>query len=221
MIAVENTEIGIVGTMQLCAPSRSFIDNYMRNNAAYEPHLSPHIMATLRPGSVFVDVGANVGYYSVLAAQRVGGTGTVVAIEPDGLNARCLVKTRALNSLHNLAIWPVAAAEIMGSEALLLDDASNSGVRDLDRVLETDYHLILGLPLDTILARQSRVDVIKIDIEGREFRAMRGAVRTLMEHQPIVFSEFNPDAMPDVSNNTGLNIFNSCLRLGIRLVSCG
>lgn len=111
-------------------------------------------------------------------------------------------------------MWPVAAAESLKAEAILLDEFSNSGIRDLNRIVESDYDLVMGVPLDLILGNQSRIDVIKIDVEGREYRAMRGCFHTLINHKPIVFSEFSPDAMPGVAGNSGKQYLEFMFSLG-------
>ena len=187
------------GQVKIAIPEGAFAESYAGSNTPYEPHLTEYLFSALGDKKVLVDIGANVGIHSLLSARIVGSSGKVIAVEPDRRNAECLHKSKLLNDFSQLQIWPVAASEELRPEALLEDDASNSGVRGLDRVTESVYAIVQGVPIDLILQYERRVDVIKIDIEGREYPAMRGAVKTLMRHRPIVFSEFTPDAMPGVS----------------------
>lgn len=187
------------GQIKIAIPDGAFGESYAASNTSYEPHLTAYLFPTLGDGKVFIDIGANVGIHSLLSALVVGNSGKVISVEPDRRNTECLYKSKLLNNFSQLQIWPVAASEELRPEALLEDDASNSGVRGLDHVTESVYAIVQGVPIDLILQYERRVDVIKIDIEGREYPAMRGAVKTLMRHRPIVFSEFTPDAMPGVS----------------------
>ena len=60
----------------------------------------------LRPGMVVLDVGANIGYYSLLAAARVGPTGQVIAFEPGAANTALIQKSAQANGFSNIAVWP-------------------------------------------------------------------------------------------------------------------
>jgi len=182
----------------MSVPPGAFIGHYCKTNSVYESHLSTRLFGSLKEGDVFVDIGANVGLYSLSAARVVGPTGKVIAVEADPRNAQCIHHGAALNGFHNVSVWPIAASDQLRPEALLIDAASNSGVRSLDTVQEANYHLTIGCPLDLLLENEVRVDVIKIDIEAREHRAMIGARKTLERFRPVVYSEFTPHAMRNV-----------------------
>ncbi len=92
-------EIYKLGHFDIVVPQSSFISHYLRSDVPYEPHVSNHLLSSLKPGDVFVDVGANVGYYSLCAAAIVGDSGRVFCIEPDRLNVKCLLKSKLINSI--------------------------------------------------------------------------------------------------------------------------
>jgi FkbM family methyltransferase len=139
----------------------------------------------LRPGDAFVDVGANVGFYSLLASSVNGGA-PVLALEPHPLASRRLRENALLNSFDNVRVRAVAAGSHKGSARLTAD------LVDQNRISESpeDSGSTLSVPvvtLDAELATQGIDDVdvciVKIDTEGFESNVLSGAQR-LLETQP-------------------------------------
>jgi FkbM family methyltransferase len=164
-------------------------------NRTYEPHVTAIIEGLLRPGMVFVDIGANIGYYSLLAARLAGPNGKVIAFEPGATNCALLAQSLQLNDMHNVTIKPCAIADIDGSVSYGADDSNG-------RIAIERCAGLPGVPavtLDTALAAEPRIDFIKMDIEGAEGRALRGMQQILQRHRPVVCSEFTPAAMPTTS----------------------
>lgn len=140
----------------------------------------------LSPGAVFVDVGANLGYFSAMAARLVGATGRVLALEP---------LPKALSLLReNVAPYPwvdvvaAAAGHERGSAAfssMPSGDLSGLGVRQgADRVLTVPVTTI-----DDITKDLERLDLLKIDVEGQEAAVLAGARRSLRRFRPLVYLE--------------------------------
>jgi FkbM family methyltransferase len=164
-------------------------------NRSYEPHVTAVVQQFVQPGTVFIDIGANIGYYSLLAARLAGPSGKVIAFEPGAANCALLEQSLQINDLRNVTLKPWAVADIDGSVSYGADDSN--GRIELDRRVE-----LPGVPavtLDTALADEPRIDFIKMDIEGAEGRALRGMQQILQRHRPIVCSEFTPAAMPSTS----------------------
>ena len=227
--AFEVEEFSMLG-IKLAAPPSSFIASYGRNKITYETHVCDHLLAALTSDSVLVDIGANVGIYTLAGAKKVGPNGRVVAIEADQINAQCILYGAEINKFSNIEVWPVAASNKLKAEALLVNGSTNSGTRTLSMVTEETYSLCLGIPVDYILKDFSRVDVIKIDIEAREHPAMIGCAKTLERFKPKVFSEFTPHAMKAVGGHEPdeyLDFFFtlgyevSVLHLSGNIISCG
>jgi FkbM family methyltransferase len=131
----------------------------------------------LREGMVFVDIGANVGTYALWAAPLVGATGAVLALEPHPRTFAKLAYNRAANEADNVRCLNVAAGPASGSLDLWFDGGGNVGGASL--LPGPSRHDDGGLPvavepLAAILAAQSvvRPDVIKVDVEGYEDRAL-------------------------------------------------
>lgn len=143
---------------------------------------------TLRPGSTFVDVGANVGFHSLLAAQLVGAAGRVFAVEPAPWALR-LLEANVWRHRAPVVVLPFAAADRPGRAILAQADDHRSGA-----------HLVAGdaaggvevetRPLDALVA-QGGADVIKVDVEGAEPLVLRGAAGLLARSpRAVVVVEF-------------------------------
>ncbi len=161
----------------------------------YEPHVSAQLRAALREACVFVDVGANIGYFSLLAASLVGARGRVIALEPRADNAELLRRSAATNGFTQIDIQVCAAAE---RSCELVFYASGS-VNSNGRVAREDEPFADVLPrvqavaLDELLVDVPRIDVIKLDIEGSEPRALEGMRKLVERHRPVLLSEFSPE----------------------------
>jgi len=164
----------------------------------YERDEANFVLSLLKPGDVFFDLGANVGFYSLLAAERVGAAGAVHAFEPMPDNAATLRRTIERNSISHLHLNEVAVAESPGFRTLYYPDASwgNSGWATL--VTSERKHHSIVVPVITLdqYVRQHQIEhvrLIKLDIEGAELLALQGATDLLARPDaPDLFLEINP-----------------------------
>ncbi len=165
----------------------------------YEPQLTAFIAEAVRPGSVFVDVGANIGLFTLLAARCASPGGRVLAFEPHpGARAR-LRHLIELNGLTDVVTVSDAALSDRSAPATTLFLASDSALSTLDPALAPlgDLHPFrtsVTVPvssLDDWLAASgpawalTPIDVMKIDVEGTEERVLRGMARTLARHPSL------------------------------------
>jgi len=156
---------------------------------SYEPETTRFLAAILRPGMVFMDVGANLGYYTLLAAKRVGPGGQVHAFEPAPAQFRHLSLNVGINSATNVALNNCAMADRDGEADLFLSDGWNQGTHSLGKTLGQKRSCrVRCTSLDHYVARAgiTRLDVIKVDVEGAEFSVFRGGSETLASLQPRV-----------------------------------
>jgi FkbM family methyltransferase len=182
----------------------------------YEPHLTQWFERTLQPGWVVVDGGANVGYYSVLASRAVGASGRVFAFEADPTNFGYLVRNLELNHCSN--VHPICRA---------LSDRAGTFSFQRHRY-RAEGHLTEGekpgpgtitveaCRLDDFLASQgvSSVHAMKLDIEGGEPAALRGAAQTIARSPELrVVVEYNRRALSRGGRNES-EFFATLLRLG-------
>ena len=158
------------------------------------------LAAVLRPGMVFVDVGANIGEFAIFGAKRVGPRGRVLAFEPGDRMLEVLTRNIAANGLAQVEIHPVG----LGDRETVLPLYA-PGPDESDPHLFSTYRDAHGAAaarpvqtirirrLDDVLAERpvDRLDVMKIDVEGGELPALVGAVTTLERHRPQLMVEFN------------------------------
>ena len=166
----------------------------------WEPNISAWIAATLRPGDCFVDVGANIGHYSLLASRVVGDSGHVVAIEAAPWIHALLERHVDLNRRRNVRTVAVAAAAQRGVLMLYAGNPGNIGKTS------TVAHAgacseVPSVPLAEILSETEcqRVRIMKIDVEGAELQVLHGLVPLLprLRHDVEIVMEISPALMPD------------------------
>ena len=155
----------------------------------YEPQETQLVQRLLRPGMVVVDVGANWGYFTLVCAHLVGPNGRVIALEPHPRLASMLSANIADNVVLSeiVAAHRVAAGAASGSKAFVGFDErdGNWGVSHVARGADVPDFESHTAALDTLLddCRQSRVDLVKIDIEGAEADAIRGMAGGIERHR--------------------------------------
>jgi len=154
----------------------------------WEAGLTSFLIDSLGPDDVFIDVGANFGYFTVLAASRIGrgGSGRVVSIEPNPNIVALLRRNVVINwSMSPVDIHQVAASESPGVAHLYIpgSGAANASLARLSH--EGIDILVETRDLDAVVGPGLRVDYMKIDIEGFELFALKGA-RQLLERSPAI-----------------------------------
>jgi FkbM family methyltransferase len=149
----------------------------------------------LKEGMIFADLGANIGYYTIVASEKVGTTGKVFAFEPDRRNFALLRKNIKQNGCRNVVPVQKTVTSQSGSLRLYLSK-SNLGAH---RVFASESEVagpsrrIESVSLDQFFPNGSRVDFLKMDIEGAEYSALLGMKRVLTDNPHIVIlTEFSP-----------------------------
>lgn len=157
-----------------------FIPRYIFLFGHWEPNVSAVIREVLQPGDVFVDVGANIGYDSLLAGTCVGSAGAVVAIEAVPDTFARLEHNIRLNSVKNIRAVQRAASDRPGVLTLHQVSEANTG-RATTRPQGAVLAEVEAAPLDAILSadERARVRLIKIDIEGGELPVLNRLLDTL------------------------------------------
>jgi FkbM family methyltransferase len=188
------------------------VDRHIYLYGAYEPIECYLLSKLLSPGMVFFDLGANIGQYSLLASTWVAAEGAVHAFEPAERNLARLRMHLALNRATNVtvnscAVWSCRTE--LGIE-WPESDQLNSGTsfvrpgEGIPAVTLDDYCSDRGI---------SRLDVIKMDIEGSEAQALNGGLRTIERFRPILLMEVNPPAI-ERNGASVAQIWSTLRRLG-------
>lgn len=172
-----------------------FVDRTIYCTGGWEPLETMVIAAALKPGDIFVDVGANIGYFSLLAHRLVGPTGRVHAIEATPSTADLLDGNIARNDAGTIRVHRCAAGDREGTAAIMVHDAGNIGSNRLsfgDDAAPDGRPTIPLRRLDNLLAGEN-IRLVKLDIEGAEAMALRGAGRLLDgDDAPALLFEFSP-----------------------------
>jgi len=180
------------------------IQKYIYLFGVWEPAITRFVNSRLRPGDLFVDVGANVGYYSLLAAKRVGPGGSVVALEPSPSIAGLLRENIALNGFTNVEVMEAAVAERRKTAQVFAAAADNLGATTTVATLalragRRPEAQVEAFPLHDLIPgeRLRRARMIKVDVEGAEadvFGGIRHLLPTFGDQTEWIF-ELTPDAL--------------------------
>lgn len=165
--------------------SRNIIDSH-----TYEPHVTNALVDVLKDGDVFLDLGANIGYYSMLAAGIVRESGKVISFEPNQQNLQLLFSSIVENQFKNIEVYPLAASD--APMILKLTSFGSNGYLEAAPAGNSNFQFVQSVVVDEILQHESRINVIKMDIEGYETLALRGMEKLIRKHRPIIFTEFSP-----------------------------
>ncbi|VTU00933.1 Methyltransferase, FkbM family OS=Oscillatoria acuminata PCC 6304 GN=Oscil6304_3683 PE=4 SV=1: Methyltransf_21 [Gemmataceae bacterium] len=160
---------------------------------AYERTETRLIRRYLQPGMNVVDVGANVGYYSLLAARRVGATGRVLAVEPSAVAADRLAATIKDNAIPNIHVERVGLGQSRG-EAILFDPRPDNHSPTMLGDPGGAGRVVPIRTLDEVTAEcgLTHIDLLKIDVEGYEPRVFAGAEELFAARRiRAVLCEFN------------------------------
>ncbi len=166
---------------------------FLRTKGEFEPLQTKLFLDSLKPGMVVFDIGANVGYYTLLASKLVGTKGKVYAFEPDPNNLELLKKNVSLNNCSNVTIVKKALGEKEETAILSLDKA-NPGESSLAKTAGEEKVKVEVITLDKFIKQKKiqRADVIKMDIEGAEIMALTGGQDFLQQTRGItLFIECN------------------------------
>jgi FkbM family methyltransferase len=186
-------------------------------NGDYEAHLLPIFEEFCRPGMTVVDVGANVGLYTLVASGLVGTSGRVVAVEPSSENCRLILLSVDANQAGNVELLPVALDRRRGWANLSGHFGSNGGLvaEDPSSLASGWSEIVASFALDDLVDGQ--VDFLKIDVEGAEGRVVAGAQRILETSRPIVTTELSLEMLPRVSGISGEEYLEGFASLGYRI----
>lgn len=163
--------------MRMRGDAADIIGQYIYYFGLWEPTITAWVSRRLAPGDVFLDVGANIGYYSLLASHLVGPRGSVVAIEASPATFQALSHNLAMNKIANVRALNLAASDRAGRLTLYRGEEHNSGRATVvdGQGLEVEAE-VPAAPLNSILSAGElrRLRLAKIDVEGAEAQVVAG-----------------------------------------------
>ena len=172
----------------------SNIDSEIDKGVWFDKEVSIWIKHYVKPGMVCIDAGANWGLFTLLMARQCGPTGRVFAFEPATKFLRRLVGHIAVNEVTHVEVVPIALSNLQGEAVCATEGPPyrSSARIDYERTnvgFEGD-EIVNCTSIDTWWRpRECKLDFMKIDVDGSEFRLLQGAVETIERHRPIIVIE--------------------------------
>jgi FkbM family methyltransferase len=184
-ILLRNPVVSINGVKYYLSDAR--LESLFTLSSEYEKYVWKYFKPAL--GDVFVDVGANIGKYTLQVARIVGGEGLVITLEPHPGNYRALLRGIQLNGFRNIVPFNVAAWDRDCKLKLFVHEASVYHSTKLDVGL--GYVEVEARTIDQVIVELSikQVDWIKIDVEDAEIEVLRGLKKTLAKYAPRLIIE--------------------------------
>ena len=186
--------------LRLQAYKRDAVGRGLYRRKIHEPALTDYVLKRFSNSGLhnFIDVGANIGYFTGLMSKLAGAGGKVLAIEPEPQNLKLLRENVRRNDLSNVEVFPVGLGAEEGSATLGIYKPSNRGRHSM---VDTDGKPHITIPVRTLdhLLRESASAVqawslLKIDVEGYEGFVLEGAQETLPKVDALVL-EFSPSLL--------------------------
>ena len=152
----------------------------------------------------FIDIGANIGVHSLTAAQLVGERGKVISFEPFSINYDRLIRNISLNNCNNIQTEKKALSSKTGVLEISYDsNSSNLGSVSIFSESNAGTESIKSIKLDDYLSKQNLtgIEIIKIDIEGAEYEALKGMTETLSTFSPLILIEIDENILNRTQHN--------------------
>jgi FkbM family methyltransferase len=194
-------------------------DTHRFSTGQYERPVQEAIAAVVRPGNVCYDIGANVGFFSIVLSRLAGPTGSVYAFEPVPRNVSAIEQNARLNRLGNITVLKVALASVDGeSELLLAHHIGGAMLKSAGAPPDLAGRLdVRTAALDT-LSKWGSVKpphFVKIDVEGAEIDVLQGMTAILKKWAPAIMLELDDEDMTACDNKVARCVSLLC-RFGYR-----
>ncbi len=193
-------------------------------SGTYEPHLVACFNKICRPGAVVFDIGANVGFHSLMLSKLAGEEGHVYAFEPNSENCRLILMASEHNHVSNITLLPIALSDQRGWAYFSSHIGSNGGFVSQQFVtLHGHGTVVPTFTLDEM--SMPNVDVIKVDVEGAEYKVLKGGEALLSRSRPAIICEFSMEMINRVSGVEPVDFLNWIMGMDYRIfvidrVSC-
>lgn len=190
-------------------PNDKYVANYLLMNHVWEPVETMIFKSEIKPGAVIIDIGANIGYFSILAGKLLQGDGKVIAFEPEPNNFRLLKRNIKLNKMEaNVIPLQLAASDTARKSQLHLSD-SNRGDNRLAPSATEIFSKTTSVdcqPLDSYLNEKysaliPSISFIKMDVQGHETFALKGMKNILRSNDLRLLIEFSPHMLRNAGSS--------------------
>jgi FkbM family methyltransferase len=196
---------------------RDWIGQHIYVCGEYEPPVARLIQSVLREGDVFIDVGANIGYFSLLASKSVGLAGQVLAFEPDPQTRQMLSTNVEINHKHNIIVNEQALSDCLGEVSFYQAPREHSGLSSMRRLESAAGATIVQAgPLEAFFPHITGVRLVKIDVEGAESLVLHGMQALLRRDHPDLIVEITDHFLREMGSSSE-SLREDLAELGYRL----
>ena len=182
----------------------------------YEKEIGDLINEILQPNDVFLDVGANIGYFSLLAAIHQPSA-KIISFEPVTTVFKLFEENISLNNVSNITTINAAVGEKDDEREIYISTEDNTGMSSLQKPenYSGKKERVKVIEIDSWFRSSglSKIDLVKIDIEGSELSALKGMNDALLNFKPLIIVEINPDTLR-LFNHGSVDIINLLKQLG-------
>jgi FkbM family methyltransferase len=156
-----------------------------------------------KKGDVVIDIGANIGYTTLNFASIVGEKGQVISFEPDEFNYNEFLKNIKKNNFVNVIPNNLGLGAVPENVKLAVHSPDNLGMNRIDRNASDNFSVINIITLDSYIEKNniSKVDLIKIDVEGFELNVLKGGINSLKKFKPILYIELDNNNLKQQGNS--------------------
>jgi FkbM family methyltransferase len=177
------------------------------SSGSFESHLLACFNKICFPGSVVLDIGANIGYTVLYLSKLAGESGHIYAFEPNSENCRMILLGLEHNRVQNTTLLPVALSDRRGWEYFSAHVGSNGGFVSQNHISAHGHGTVVPtFTLDEM--NLPNVDVIKVDVEGAEYRVLKGGQALLTRSRPAIVCEFSMEMSQRVSGVAAADFLN-------------
>lgn len=203
---IKKIEADLVGKLYFIEDNKNYIYNSIVKTAYWEKNEVDWIKKNLSKDMVCINVGANIGYHSILMSQILNGTGSVYCFEPHPQIFQILEKNIKNNNLTNIKAFNCAVSNI-SDDLILYENEGNNGdgrifnpkiVNELDYMDHgfSDNIKEIKVPCTTIdlfMKKNNKLDILVIDAQGADMLVLDGAENTIKKFYPKILFEFTPE----------------------------
>jgi len=194
-----------------------WLGQYVYLTGCYEPPTARVIATLLNPNDTFIDIGANSGFFTLLASHCVGSNGRVLAFEPVPSMRSRLQGNLSLNAAENVVIHDIALSNQAGEQLFHEGPTGHKGLSSLRSLTnEATTFSVKTMPLDDLLDDKFAVNLIKIDVEGAEQLVLNGMKQLLARQKPHIVIEVTDSYLAALGHNA-VALCQSLCDLGYRM----
>ena len=165
---------------------------------AFKDTAQDALFSLCKPGSIIIDIGTNIGYVLLNFARIVGSSGLVFGFEPNPLTYNRCLENISLNDFSNIKVLNTALGDVSREGILIVPYNRNRGEAYISSTKPPDHGIKVAITtLDRFVKENyiTKIDLIKIDVEGYEFNVLNGAKETLKKYKPILFIEVDDELL--------------------------